>query len=332
MDPLTHALASYSLARAAFPRLRASEQVAMVLAGSAASLDFFTGYLGPSAYLQFHRTATHSLLAAFAFAALFTSLAALVRRRDSPSRPVRLVFLAALLAAFLHLALDVCQNEGIAPLWPFSPRRYQLDWTARLDLVVLAILLAGVLLPRLAGLVTEEIGARAKTPRGRAGAAIALAAAASYLGARGIAHSGAVAMLDSRSYHGESPHLTAAFGESVSPFRWHGIVETESALHSVDLSVAPGSPFDPEAGAIAYKPEPSAALQAARKSTAAKLFLTVARFPKASVEQTEAGYRIELRDFPYASGAVSGPHVAAVVETGSSAQILNAELIWDQNR
>lgn len=330
MDPLTHALASYSLARAAFPRLPASAHAAMVLAGVAASADFFTVYLGPSAYLQFHRTATHSLLAAFGFAAFFTGLYALVRP-DLPAHPVKLVFLATLLAAFLHLALDACQNEAIAPLWPFSSRRYQLDWTAQLDLVILAILLAGVLLPRLLGLVTEEIGARSKTPRGRAGAAIALVAVGSYIGARGILHTSAVAVLDSRSYHGESPRRTAAFAESVSPFRWHGTVDTESALHSVDLSVGPLSQFDPEADAIAYKPEPSAALEAARKSAAAKLFLAAARFPKASVEKTETGYRVELRDFPHTSGAVSCRQVAAIVETDSAAQILNSELIWDRN-
>lgn len=329
MDPLTHALASYSLARAAFPRLKPSAQVAVVLAGVAPSADFVAAYFGPAAYLQFHRAATHSLLAAAVLAILFAGLAALLRRRDSAAPSLKPVLLAAFLAALLHLFLDLCQSESIAPLWPFSSQRYELDWTAGIDLVILAILLAGVLLPRLSGLVTEEIGARSKAPRGRAGAAIALLLVGGYIGARGVLHTSAIATLNSRSYGGESPHGVAALPESVSPFRWHGIVETESALHAVDLSVGPLPQFDPEAATTVYKPEPSPALETARSSPAAKLFLARVAFPKASVEKTLTGYNIELRDFSFASGGISGRHVAVLVETDSAAHLLRSELIWD---
>src|SRR5216684_2836775 len=71
------------------------------------------------------------------------------------------------------------------------------------------------------------------------------------------------AALESRTYRGESPRKVAAFAESGSPFRWHGIVETESALREVEIDVGPAASFDPDSAITSYKPEPSAALDAA---------------------------------------------------------------------
>jgi hypothetical protein len=39
MDPLTHALASYTLKRAAFPRAPRSTTIAMLIAGTVADID-----------------------------------------------------------------------------------------------------------------------------------------------------------------------------------------------------------------------------------------------------------------------------------------------------
>jgi len=83
--------------------------------------------------------------------------------------------LVALLAACsLHLAMDLTQNESVRLLWPFRSQHYSAEWVAHFDLWILLILLAGVLLPQLLALVTEEIGAKSESPRGRLGAIIAL--------------------------------------------------------------------------------------------------------------------------------------------------------------
>ena len=54
MDPVTHGLASYALARAAFPRASRTTLVAVVLAGTVADLDRLTataqGILARSCY------------------------------------------------------------------------------------------------------------------------------------------------------------------------------------------------------------------------------------------------------------------------------------------
>src|SRR5712692_2329621 len=122
------------------------------------------------------------------------------------------------------------------------------------------ILLAGILLPMLSRLVTEEIGAKSKGPRGKVGASLALGVMFLYIVLRFVLHGNALAALESRTYRGESPRKTAAFPESGSPFRWHGIVETASALHDVEIEVGPAASFDPDSAITSFKPQPSPAL------------------------------------------------------------------------
>jgi membrane-bound metal-dependent hydrolase YbcI (DUF457 family) len=329
MDPLTHALASYTLKRAAFPRVTRPVTLAIVFAGTLADLDLLSSYLSPSAYLTFHRTCFHSLLAALVFSLLATLPFFFLKPKGAQQQTSRAtIFAAALAAALLHLVLDACQTAGVELLWPFSTRRFAMDWLPSLDLWVLAILLAGILLPLLSGLVTEEIGARSKGPRGRLGASLALAALILYFAVRFMEHGSAVAALQSRTYRGELPHKVAAFAESNSPFRWHGIVETERALHDVEVPVGPGADFDSSTAITTYKPEPSPALDAARNSAVARRFLQVARFPKAIVEQTPEGFRVTLRSFPYARDSGSGLRVQALIDTDPSGKILSEELAW----
>jgi inner membrane protein len=330
MDPLTHALASYTLERAAFPRAPRSITIAILLAGTLPDLDSLSAYISPSAFLTFHRTYLHSLLAAILLALLLALLFHLPKQPPTETQiPFSALFVPAFAAALLHLLMDLSQNVTVELFWPFSTRRFSLDWLAHLDLWILGILLAGLLLPLLSGLVTEEIGAKSKGPKGRVGATLALATIVLYVGTRAILHSSAVSLLESRTYHGEAPRRTAAFAESTSPFRWHGIVETESALHDVEIEVGPGANFDPESATTSFKPEPSPALDAARDSAVARRFLQAARFPKASVEKTPQGFHIILHAFPYTRDASSGRRVEALIDTDPSGKILSQGLAWE---
>ena len=158
------------------------------------------------------------------------------------------------------------------------------------------------------------------------GATLALAALILYLVLRVVLHGDAIAALESRTYRGELAHKVAAFAESNSPFRWHGIVETERALHDVEVPVGPGADFDPGSAVTTYKPEPTPALDAARNSSVASRFLQLARFPKATVEQTSTGFHVILRAFPYSRD--SGLRVQALIDTDPSGKILSGELAW----
>jgi inner membrane protein len=330
MDPLTHALASYVLKRAAFPRALRSPTIAMLIAGTIADIDVLSKFAGPSAFLTFYRTVCHSLLAALLFSVLVT-LPFLLTKRVATENPTSLlpIFRAALCAAVLHLLMDLCQSTGVELFWPFSQRHLALDWLPHLDLWILGILLAGILLPMLSRLVSEEIGAKSKGPRGKLGASLALAAMILYIVVRFVFHGNAATALESRTYRGESPRKVAAFAESGSPFRWHGIVETESALHDVEVELGPAASFDPDAAITSYKPEPSPALDAARETAVARRFLQVARFPKATVERTPEGFHVTLRSFRYSRDASSGLRVHAQIDSDSSGKILSQKLAWD---
>jgi inner membrane protein len=332
MDAFTHGLASYSVTRAAFPRASRFTLFAAILAGAAADLDRVSAYVGSSAFFDWHRTATHSIPGTLLIAVGFAAAVTLATRSKQKKDPGRTVFLALLAVCSLHVAMDLTQNESVQLLWPFRAQRYSADWVAHFDLWVLLILLAGALLPQLLALVTEEIGAKSKAPRGRIGAIIALLAVFAYIGARFILHGNAVAMMEARTYKGELPRRVAAFAESDSPFHWRGIVETERAFHELDLNLGPGSSFNPDAAVIFYKPESSAPLDAARSTESVRRFLQTAKFPKATVEKTNTGYRIQLRDLAQQREARSGPRVVAIVETDPNAKVLSDELAWDQNK
>src|SRR5207245_2503357 len=114
MDPLTHALASYALKRAAFPRLAGRVTIAMLIAGTIADVDLLSAYIGPSAFLNFYRTYCHSLIAALLFSALVT-LPFLLRKRASTEKSTCLfsIFGVTLAASVLHLLLDLCQSAGV---------------------------------------------------------------------------------------------------------------------------------------------------------------------------------------------------------------------------
>lgn len=331
MDPLTHALASYALKRAAFPRLARSVTLTMLLAGTLADLDSSSSLFGPSTFLTFYRTYFHCLPAAFLLS-LFLALLLLARERNPSEKQSSFlsVFIALLGAAVLHPLMDACQSLGVELFWPFSTRRFALDWVAHLDLWILGILLAGILLPTLGGLVTEEIGAKPKGPRGRIGASLSLAAILLYFAVRLVLHADAIAALESRTYRGESPRRVAAFAESGSPFRWYAIVETERALHELEVLVGSSVHLDPDSAITSYKPEASPALDAARNTAAARRFLQVARFPKATVETTPEGFHIILRAFPYSREASSGWRVIALIDTDPSGKVLSQELAWDR--
>jgi len=64
----------------------------------------------------------------------------------------------------------------------------------------------------------------------------------------------------------------------------------------------------------------------------AEEFLQFARFPKASVEKAEDGYRVELRDLRFTSLLGSRSGFVAVVELNRQFQVINEELRFDRGR
>jgi hypothetical protein len=125
-------------------------------------------------------------------------------------------------------------------------------------------------------------------------------------------------------YRGETPTVVGAFPDSPSPTHWAGVVVTESALLRMDVPVVVGA-FDPFSARLFYKPAPSAALDAARATRTAALFLSFARFPRAIVEQNDRGYHIEITDMRF-EAAPPYRSITAVIDLDAKAQVVHEEI------
>jgi inner membrane protein len=329
MNIVTHGLASLALARAAWPRAPKQLWIVAVAAGVIADIDMASAWWGAEAFLQWHRTYTHALATTIVVAAVFAVGYRFITDDSLRARfSVAAAFALALAAGCLHLLLDVWGWEGAALLWPFSTRRFSLDLLVDLDPWIMAVLLGALLFPEFLHLVSAEIGARDKGPRGRTGALIGFAIIILYVGIRAHFHSDVIALIESRTFRGEVAERAGALPEAFSPVTWHGIVETEGALHTLTVMVGPVESFDPESAETLFKPEPSAALDAAQKTAAAESFLRVARFPKASVEITSTGSRVEIRDLRYAAMGDGVHEAIAVIALDAANRVVTDEIAW----
>jgi membrane-bound metal-dependent hydrolase YbcI (DUF457 family) len=326
VDIATHALASFALARGFFPRRRWPVITGMLFAGTLADVDLLSSLYGPAAYFALRRTYTHSLLGTL----VLITLSALVARLLSAKRPepASTFLLATAAAALLHLVLDLLQSEGVALLLPFRATRFAMDWLPPIDPWILAMLVAGILLPELIRLVTSEIGVKDRAPRGRSGAIVAFCFIALYVGARASFHAGSMALLEPHSYHGESAHRVGSFPDALSLFTWHGVVETRSLLCVADVPAGPGKSFDPESADCSHKPDPSAELDAAQNTSVAKEFVAVEPFPRAVVAKLEDGYEVVLRSMRDVAEEELHHRMAARILLDSRLAVSDEHLIW----
>ena len=308
----------------------------VVLAGTIADVDLVSALVGPGAYLFARQTITHSILGTIAVIAVAVGIARLLGRKKRPQQKAAAIkdagnvslFVAATLAAVLHVLMDLCSSGGVAPLWPWRETRFAWDWLPHVDPWILAVLLAGILLPELFGLVGSEIGTKDTAPRGRNGAIVALVLLLIYVGARATLHANAVAQLDAHTYRGESPRRLAAFADPVSLVTWHGVVETTTQICTASVPALESVRFDPESGLCVHKPEDSALLQAAEQTDAAKKFLQHARFPKASVGAAEVGTEVVVRDVRDSAEDEKRFAVAARVLLDRNGKVKRQDILW----
>ena len=297
MDPVTHLLASYTLARAARVRVASPDMAVFLLAGLAPDLDWLWHLPAPLSPLRACGTSTQSLAGAIVLAAAiaFATWTALRRRPQAPP-PLSRLLIAAFAAAGLHLLLDLSANTGIELYWPFRSARVAWNLTGDFDAILLLLLVVFALIPALLSLITEEIGERRdpRPPRGWPVAALALLVL--WLGGRAILHARAEDLLGAAEYSGSAPRHWAAFPEGILPFTWRGVVETDSFLAEVQVPVGAGRPFAPEKAQLRYKPQASPALDRAAGTPLASAYTALARFPFVTMESTPEGQRAELRE------------------------------------
>jgi len=337
VEPVTHALASLALARATQKRLPRFGTAILIVSGVAADLDYVSYFTGPGAFLRFHRAVLHSLPGILVLVSLIAGVFCWTNRRLPTKKtvlplPFIVAFTFACLGASRHLMLDLSGGEGVQLLWPFRTSSFAWNLTTNFDVWILIFLVAGLLMPGLFRLVSEEIGERGNTEGLRHGASITMLLLFAYLGARGILHRHAVDLLYSREFHGRAPVFVGAFPQHGSPFNWRGVVFTDSTIEELNFSLAPGAQFDPDRSQSHFKPQESAALDAGEQTAAARTFLKYARFPLASVYPLDNGSRFELRDLQFASDDTSPANIIVRVDFDVSLRVKREELLFASSR
>jgi len=294
----------------------------LIVSSVAADLDLLSYFAGAGAYFHYRYALMHSILGAPILALVIALLFWRTGRRYTPT-PLRFwpVFLLCAVGVGVHILLDVTTADGVQLLWPFHTRWFSWDLLDGNDPWILAVLAAGLLLPALFHLVSEEIGSKKKRARPSKGAIAALVIAALYIGLRADLHATAVQTLLAHDYHGKMPLVAGAFPDSASLVSWRGVVDTRNTIEVVAVPVSGGDVFDANSSLTHYKPGSSPDLDAARNAPLAKQFLRYAQFPLADLENLDDGYRVTLRDLRFPGYADTPDDLVAVIDLNSNSTV-----------
>lgn len=314
MDPLTHTAVGVFLSRAGLNRLTPRATPILILAANAPDIDIVAAAFSSLDYLHYHRHITHALAAMPVMA-----IAPVLLVRALGRKPVRWLggFVAAMAAVASHLALDYTNTYGIRLLLPFSGEWFRLDATNVIDLWIWVAMLLGLAVPFLSRLVGSEIASRDPVTKnhGRASAILALVFLAVYDFGRGVLHSRAEGVLESRLYDHEAPARVLALPDLANPLQWRGVVETGNFFAVQDLDLR--EEFDPTEAAVFSKPEYEPALDAARRAPEIREFLRFSQAPLWRVTpapEPEGGRLVEVFDMRFGTPRSPGFMASAVVD------------------
>jgi inner membrane protein len=335
MDPITNLLTALALARATRSRLPRFGTAMLVTSGIAPDLDFVSYFFGPAAFLRFHRGVLHSLLGSVAMCGLIAAAYYWLDRARKKTNhesgtanfTFHTAFMVCVAGAGAHIILDLASGIGVQLFWPFRASWESWDLLPHFDIWVLLMLAAGLSLPHLGRLVSDEIGERKRGAPGTFAAMITLALIVLYAGGREVLHSRAIGLLQSRDYNGQPPQKAGAFPSSSSnPFAWRGLVATPDAIEELSISLLPGATFDPDRAVPHYKPDQSTAIAAAQNTPDGRLFLNYARFPLATTEPEDTGFDVMLRDLRFPAGDTSIENVMLDTQLDANSQIIGQRL------
>ena len=323
MDNLTHTLVGLMLARASTRADRSGDPSGqrahttgmMIVAANIPDIDVVSLFGGRLAYIEYHRSYTHSL----AFAPLMALIAPLLIFAVFRTRITSWSYALSLIGVLSHLLLDWTNVYGIRLFLPFSSRVLRLDITDVVDPWIWLMLLLAVAAPALARLVSAEIRSQPVSRTGpgpkRGWAWFALTVLLAYEGFRYTAHDRALAIMGAHLFNGAVPRrLTAAPGR-FHPLHWRGIVECEGFVDLVPVNL--NEPFDPAAGEIDYSASPSPAIDAARKTHAFQIFGQFSQVQFWKATPVPEGTLVELIDLRFGTPRDPGFEAAALVDTSN---------------
>lgn len=201
LDPLTHALSGYAIAKA-LPRqaIPKKQVVLIILLAMAPDADYVLNLISDTVYLHYHRGITHSLLMLPLWSWLAYSL--LPHKRDK--QPLMPWLIAAALG--MHILLDMITSFGTMLFAPLTDYRYSFDLVYIIDLLFTAVL--G--LPLLLALFCKRLA--------RPLAMLGIAGMATYLLLTIATHHKALEIARQQQPAAEAVY---ALPQPFSPFLWH---------------------------------------------------------------------------------------------------------------
>ncbi len=315
MDNLTHTLTAVAISNLGLNRKTRLATLTVILGANAPDIYILARLKDSTAYLKYHRGLTHSFLgiAVLALVVWGVMLWIAERRRGKSTAPLdsRWLLAAAFLGTTSHLLLDFTNSYGVRLFLPFCSRWYAWNIMFIFDPLLLTLLVLSLSVPWVLGMVSEEIGAQ--KPHLARGAVFALCALVALWGLRDFARRRSTTSLDSRTYSEENLQRVGAFPSPADPFSWTGVVETATAFHVLRVN-ALNPDSSPQPIQTLDKPEPSPPLEAAMKSRTGRVFMDFARFPWATVEQTEDGYLVSLQDLRFYRGSAHSRNFVAEID------------------
>lgn len=150
MDPISQGVVGAAAAQLAPAHMKPQRAwLYGALGGMAADLDvLIRSTSDPLLQLEYHRHFTHGLAfaplggAIVALPFLWTRTAGKIHRRPD----ALMVLLSCIIGYVTHGLLDLCTSYGTVVLWPFTDKRFALDWISIVDPIFTLPLCAGVLL------------------------------------------------------------------------------------------------------------------------------------------------------------------------------------------
>ncbi len=98
------------------------------------------------------------------------------------------------------------------------------------------------------------------------------------------------------------------------------VVDTGSTLERADVNVF--EEFHPTRARAFYPPDPQPALEVARRTRTARVFLNFAAYPYTYVDRTENGYEVVFRDLRFDAGGVGRRGFVARVVLNDRLQVV----------
>jgi inner membrane protein len=275
------------LSRAAGARRPPGTTLALVLASNLPDIDVVLEARSDAAYILFHRGLTHSLIGLVVLPLVLA--AGLWWAYGGRTRFGWMALLCGCGVA-LHLLYDLTTSWGTMLLYPFSARRYALDWLFIVDFVTWAIPIAVL------------VASRARPERARAAVVAGMLALLAYGASAAIVHRSAVeGIVAAELGAGRAVAEAVAFPRVGAPLRWHGIVVAPVGVAEPRIGVyrIDGIPPEPVTAGRIDRAFDDPWVAAALVTRAGQAYVWWARVPVAEVERTGGQVIVTLRDLRF---------------------------------